>query len=82
LSKRPGQYEIVNAQTLRYTMTAEPDGTAPDEQQVHASIRNDQPCLLVQLPGATFEKIEMRIQRPNGKVWFKTDVAREECAHR
>ena len=82
LSKLPMQYEIVNAQTLRYIVTTEPDGATLDEGQVHASIKNDQPCLLLQLPGATFEKIEMRVQRPNGKVWFKTEIAREECAPR
>lgn len=82
LSKLPMQYEIVNAQTLRYIVTTEPDGAALDEGQVHASIKNDQPCLLLQLPGATFEKIEMRVQRQNGKVWFKTEIAREECAPR
>jgi hypothetical protein len=82
LSKRPMQYEIANAQTLRYIVTAEPDGATLDEQRVHASIRNEEPCLLMQLPGATFEKIEMRLQRPGGKVWFKTEIAREECARR
>ena len=79
-AKLPWQYQIVNAQTLRYIVTGEQQGETLGEKEVHAGVAKGEPCLLLQLPGATFKTLEMRIQSPGGKVWFRTEIAREECA--
>jgi hypothetical protein len=79
-SKMPWYYVIVNAQTLRYVIAVDRQPDEPiDEKKVHVDLAGTEPCLLMLLPGAAFQTLEMRVQRPGGKVWFHTDITREEC---
>jgi hypothetical protein len=78
--KMPWRFEIVDAHTLRYVATLDvDDGTVLNEKEVHAGVARERPCMLMLLPGATFQTLEVRMQKPGGKVWFRTTVAREEC---
>jgi hypothetical protein len=80
-AKMPWRFEIADTHTLRYiaTLDVEP-GTELDEQKVHAGMAKERPCMLMLLPGATFQNLEVRMQKSGGKVWFRTTVARDECA--